>query len=52
MVREVDRWCNYVEALIAISDGNGRKNLISTSISIFFFGRNGIVFGKYVTPGL
>jgi len=28
------------------TDGNGRKNLISTSVSIFFDG-NGIGFGKY-----
>ena len=28
------------------TDGNGRKNLISTSISIFF-GGNGIGFEKY-----
>jgi hypothetical protein len=28
------------------TDGNGRKNLISTSVSIFF-GGNGIGFGKY-----
>ena len=27
-------------------DGNGRKNLISTFVSIFF-GGNGIGFGKY-----
>jgi hypothetical protein len=27
------------------TDGNGRKNPISTSVSIFF-GRNGIGFGK------
>ena len=28
------------------TDGNGRKNLISTSVSIFF-GENEIGFGKY-----
>ena len=28
------------------TDGNGRKNLISTSVSIFF-GGNRIGFGKY-----
>jgi hypothetical protein len=28
------------------TDGNGRKNPISTSVSIFF-GRNGSGFGKY-----
>ena len=28
------------------TDGNGRKNLIFTSVSIFF-GGNGIEFGKY-----
>jgi hypothetical protein len=28
------------------TDGNGRKNPISTSVSIFFDG-NGIGFGKY-----
>jgi hypothetical protein len=28
------------------TDGNGWKNLISTFVSIFFFGRNGIGFRK------
>jgi hypothetical protein len=29
------------------TDRNGQKNPISTSVSIFFFGENGIGFGKY-----
>jgi len=33
-------------SLFSPSDENGRKNLISTSVSIFF-GGNGIGFGKY-----
>jgi hypothetical protein len=32
--------------LLVIMDGNGRKNPISTSVSIFF-GGNGSEFGKY-----
>ena len=40
-----ENW-DLFSSLVAVSDENGRKNLLSTSVSIFF-GRNGIGFGKY-----
>jgi hypothetical protein len=38
--------CIYNLLVAMKTDGNGRKNPISTSVSIFF-GGNGIGFGKY-----
>ena len=40
-----ENWDQFL-SLVAVSDENGRKNLLSTSVSIFF-GGNGIGLGKY-----